>query len=176
MLSRYVPPQHLQIEFLNVWRNPQCYRPDDPLAPRNVPFDYAFAVTMMAQPLAWFEAAHLPESAFDIAPLVRRYRELQAELHSGRIFPIGREPSGTGWTGFQSVLDARSGFLLVFRELSDQAAAPLALWNLDEKNLVFRHQLGHGADFAARVAEQGGVTFSLPGPFTFALYRYEVVG
>lgn len=174
MLSRYVPPQHLQMEFLNVWRNPQCYRPDDPLAPRHVPFDYAFAVTMMAQPLAWFEAAQLPEAAFDIAALVRRYRELQAELHSGQIFPIGREPSGTGWTGFQSVLDARSGFLLVFRELTDHASESLAPWNLNGRRLILRHQLGHGVDFAAQVAERGALVFTLPRPSTFALYRYEV--
>ena len=32
MLSRYVPPQNLQIEFLNKWRNRDNYPGDDPLA------------------------------------------------------------------------------------------------------------------------------------------------
>ena len=32
-LSRYVPPQSLQIEFLNRWRNADKYPADDPLAP-----------------------------------------------------------------------------------------------------------------------------------------------
>ena len=63
MLSRYVPAQNLQIEFLNVWRNQDNYSLVDPLAPANVPFAYAFACTMMAQPLAWFEATGLPEEA-----------------------------------------------------------------------------------------------------------------
>ncbi len=67
MLSRYVPPQALQMEFLNVRRNAGLYPPDDPLAPARVPFAYAFAVTMMAQPLAWFEATGLPAGAFEIA-------------------------------------------------------------------------------------------------------------
>ncbi len=37
MLSRYVPPQNLQIEFLNRWRNADRYPADDPLAPGRVP-------------------------------------------------------------------------------------------------------------------------------------------
>ena len=52
MLSRYLPAQNLQIEFLNKWRNPDNYPADDPLAPGRVPFDYCFAVAMAAQPLA----------------------------------------------------------------------------------------------------------------------------
>jgi hypothetical protein len=52
MLSRFIPAQRLQIEFLNRWRNPGKYPTDDPLAPGRVPFDYCFAITMMAQPLA----------------------------------------------------------------------------------------------------------------------------
>jgi len=46
-LSAYLPPQFLQMEFLNIWRNQDKYPSDDPYAPANVPFDYAFAVTMM---------------------------------------------------------------------------------------------------------------------------------
>ena len=47
MLSRTVPPQNLQIEFLNRWRNADPYPADDPLAPQHVPFDYCSAITMM---------------------------------------------------------------------------------------------------------------------------------
>ncbi|HEY4197791.1 MAG TPA: alpha-galactosidase, partial [Mucilaginibacter sp.] len=105
MLSRYVPPQNLQIEFLNNFRNADKYAKDDLLAPSTVSFDYGFALTMMAQPLAWMEATGLPEKAFNAAPIIKKYVKLQSKLHSGQIFPIGDEPTGTSWTGFQSVMD-----------------------------------------------------------------------
>ncbi len=132
MLSRYGPAQNLQIEFLNVWRNQSNYSLVDPLAPANVPFSYAFACTMMAQPLAWFEATGLPEGAFEIAELVRIYREHQLRIHAGRIFPIGEEPSGTGWTGFQSLRDGE-GYVLLLREHNDRPSANLKLYNLADR-------------------------------------------
>ena len=63
-LSEFVPPEKLQIEFLNNTRNLHKYDEEDPLRPSAVPFEYVFAVTMAAQPLAWMEASGLPEEAF----------------------------------------------------------------------------------------------------------------
>ena len=51
MLSKYVPPQNFQIEFLNKWRNASIYE-GDPFGPANYSFEYLFAITMAAQPLA----------------------------------------------------------------------------------------------------------------------------
>lgn len=175
MLSRYVPPQNLQIEFLNVWRNADQYPSGDPLAPSQVPFDYAFAITMMAQPLAWFEATGLPEAAFEIAGLVRAYRELQEEIHTGQILPIGEEPSGTGWTGFQSIgAGGRSGYLLIFREYNERASSSLWLWGVADRRLRCRSLLGHGEDVEGIVDAGGRFVFALNRPFTYALYAYDV--
>jgi hypothetical protein len=172
-LSRYVPPQHLQIEFLNRWRNAQKY-PDDPLAPSRVPFDYCFAITMAAQPLAWFEASGLPEEAFAIAPLVRTYLEHQNSIHEGAIFPIGEEPCGTGWTGLQSVRPD-GGYFFIFRELNERPGAALDTWGLAGSRVECRPLGGSGQAFTARVAADGRLAFSLPGPFTFAFYEYRLV-
>ncbi len=127
MLSRYVPSRTLQVEFLNKWRNPANYPADDPLAPAKVPFDYLFAVTMPAQPLAWFEAGSLPAEAFDIAGLLQTYREHCEALHSGTLLPIGESPCGTGWTGFQSCAGG-AGYFLIFREWNQRPQAALACW------------------------------------------------
>ena len=172
MLSRYVPPQSLQIEFLNLWRNADRYAEEDPLAPANVPFGYAFACTMMAQPLAWFEATGLPEAAFEIADLVRVYREHQVRIHAGRIFPIGQEPSGTGWTGFQSIR-GNGGYMLVLREYNDRSAVRLQLYGLAGRTVSFETVLGQGTDFEGVSDAEGGISFELPGPHTFALYAYD---
>lgn len=171
-LARYVPPQNLQIEFLNKWRNPRKYASDDPLAPEHVPFDYCFAITMMAQPLAWFEASNLPPQAFDIAPLVRTYREHQQAIHAGRIFPIGDEPSGASWTGFQSCGEG-GGYLLLLRELSSRPTATVDLWQALARSQPLQLVAGSaGAQIDVR-ADGKSVTAHLPQGFSFALYRYE---
>jgi hypothetical protein len=185
MLARYVPPQNLQIEFLNKWRNADKYPASvpladgtlagDPLAPARVPFAYCFAITMMAQPLAWFEATGLPEEAFALAPTIAAYREQQERIHAGRIFPIGEEPSGVSWTGFQSIRDAtRAGYLVVYREWNDRPGARLQLWDLAGAEVRCRAIAGQGVDFTGTVGEDGGLAFQLPAPLTYALYAYRV--
>ncbi len=49
---------HLQLD--DGWQSGQSSNSadDDPLAPAKVPFDYAFAITMPAQPLLWFESSN----------------------------------------------------------------------------------------------------------------------
>ena len=100
MLSRYVPAEDLQVEFLNKWRDREKYPTDDPFAPAHYSFDYLFATAMAGQPLAWLEATHLPDEAFQTASLVRLYRKHRAAFHRGIILPVGDEPSGRSWTGF----------------------------------------------------------------------------
>jgi len=171
MLSKYVPPQNLQIEFLNTWRNAEKYPMDDPLAPSRLPFEYVFAIAMAAQPLAWFEGTGLPEEARRIAPLIRRYRAVQSDIHSGKIFPIGDEPSGNGWTGFQAIQDS-TGYLLIFRERNPNPKAMLRTWLPPGKRIECETVLGQGLPFTTNVGENGSVEFSLPDEHTFTLYRY----
>ena len=173
MLSKYVPAEKLQIEFLNVWRNANKYG-DDPLAPANVPFEYAFAVTMMAQPLAWFEGTGLPGEAFEIAPTIKAYRKHQSDIHRGNIVPIGAEPNGTNWTGLQSILNDREGFVLVYRQYNDNDTAEMRLYDLEDKKVKFTHICGQGKDFTAKIDDEGELEFKLPARYNFALFSYLV--
>lgn len=173
MLSEWIPPQHLQMEFLNKWRNPGQYRENDPLAPSNIPFGYTFAVTLMSQPLAWFESTGLPEEAFEIAPMVKKYVSLMQDIHSGYIFPIGEQPSGTGWTGFQSLIGER-GYLLVFREYNSREESDLKTWLPPGSTVDFTHVFGQGKDFRATVSREGKVNFRFNQPYNFALYEYFI--
>ncbi|RMD75676.1 MAG: alpha-galactosidase, partial [Lentisphaerae bacterium] len=172
-LSRYVPPSSLQIEFLNKWRNPDRYPADDPLAPANIPFEYCFAVTMMAQPLAWFEGSNLPEEAFRLGPVIREYRKHQVAIHQGCILPIGEEPSGTSWTGFQSITTESEGYIIIYREYNDLPTARFTLWGLHDRALMLEPIVGAGQQTQVRTDGEGNATFSLPDRFTYALYRYR---
>lgn len=174
-LARYVPAQALQIEFLNTARNPGKYPADDPLRPQVVPFDYACALTLMAQPLGWFEAQHLPDAAIAAVSWLRPYRAHQAAIHAGAIFPIGEEPTGTAWTGFQSTRGS-SGYLLLLREYNDRPTTTLALWDQSPGPLHLTPVLASPgvstAPSTITVDATGHAAFSLPTPFSYALYRY----
>ena len=171
MLSKYVPAERLQIEFLNKWRNPLKYG-DDPFAPGKYSFDYLFALTMPGQPLAWMEASNLPEEAFSVAPLLEAYKSVSYDFHDGLILPIGEEPSGRSWTGFQSICSDRSGYVLVFREKNPDFESRVRTWLPKGTVVSFKPLSGSGEAFEGVVEDGGMVPFLLPQENSFALYEY----
>lgn len=173
MLSKYVPAENLQIEFLNKWRNVEKYA-GDPYAPATYSFDYIFAITMAAQPLAWFEASGLPEEAFPvITPVIKKYRSIQADFHKGNIFPIGNEPSGKSWTGFQS-MQPGSGYFLVFREDANNHQESMKTWLAEGLSVTCTPVLGKGKRFVATAGADGLINFELPEKNSYALYHYTI--
>lgn len=62
------------------------------------------------------EGTNLPEEAFTLREHTEAYKKFQHDMHSGTILPIGDEPSGRSWTGFQSLKKDR-GYLIVYREI-----------------------------------------------------------
>ncbi|MFC6226418.1 alpha-galactosidase [Paenibacillus allorhizosphaerae] len=191
MLSKYVPAQKLQIEFLNVERNTERYK-DDPLAPSRCGIAYAFAVTMFANPLAWMEVTGLNEANRQLLSAhIRAYRNVQAHLHSGHIVPIGEEPSGTSWTGFQSIVNDKEGYVLVLREWNGREEGRFKLRNVSATRLEMQCIISSQhmeASFAAEgeVLEHekdrimsidgshGDIACKLNQPFAFALYHYSI--
>ncbi|MBN1108138.1 MAG: alpha-galactosidase [Bacteroidales bacterium] len=173
MLSKYVPAQKLQIEFLNIWRNQANYK-GDPFGPANYSFDYVFAITMMAQPLAWFEGTGLPEEAFRTADLIKKYRSIQSDIHSGTILPAGEEPDGSSWTGFQS-LKGNEGYMLVFRERNSEKRSAVRTWFSEGDGIRFERVLGAGKTFSAKAGRSGEITFELDKPDSFCLFRYAIL-
>jgi alpha-galactosidase len=171
MLSRYVPAQNLQIEFLNNFRNADKYPEDDLLAPSKVSFEYEFALTMMAQPLAWMEATGLPEKAFATAPVIKKYQTIQSLIHAGQIFPIGNEPSGMSWTGFQSI-NGKQGYILVIRERNDQSSAVVKTWLGSKQKVQLKAVFGTGKDLVTTTGMDGSISFHLSTPNSYALYQY----
>ena len=176
MLSKYIPPQRLQIEFLNKWRNLDKYPPGDPFAPTNYSFDYLFALTMPAQPLAWMEVRNLPEEAYKTSVLIRKYKNHWQEWHSGQIFPIGEEPSGISWTGFQSILkENSSGYVLVIREINTRKEMTYKLSQVPPGKYSFTLIAGTGKSFNDKIGTDRFVTFHLPEEKNFSLYRYTLI-
>ena len=172
MLSKYIPTHKLQVEFLNPERNADKYPKGDVYAPSHIPFDFQFATTMVAQPLAWFEGSNLSDKSYEIAPLIKQYVAIQAGLHSGQVFPLGDEPSGSSWTGFQSIVDDKSGYILVFRENNEVLQKEVRTYLQANKSFKFQKVLGYGNDFEQKTGKEGTVNFSIPGINQFVLYKY----
>lgn len=173
MLARYVPAEKMQIEFLNKWRNIDKYSVSDPFAPGNYSFDYLFAITMAAQPLAWMEASNLPEEAYAISSLLKKYQTVQYDFHQGVVLPIGNEPSGRSWTGFQSIVSPQKGYVIVYREDNERLRGTLKTWLQEGEQVEFSPLMGDGKKFSCKVGEEGRVNFELNEKNSFAFYEYE---
>ncbi|AEI40302.1 alpha-galactosidase [Paenibacillus mucilaginosus] len=175
MLSRYYPSCRLQAEFLNVHRNIELYQ-GDPLAPSACGMEYAFAITMFANPLAWMEQTGLDEASIAIlGRMILRYREVQSDILAGHVLPIGDEPNGTVWTGFQSIRSVDTGYLLVIKEYNTDREQKYQLWNLRDKTLQLECILGSGRQEQIKVDHEGFAAFQLDGQFKYALYKYSLV-
>ncbi len=173
MLSEYVPSQKIQLEFLNKWRNQDLYA-NDPFGPANYSFDYLFAITMPGQPLAWFETTGLPSEADKSIDLIHMYRNISAELNSALIFPIGNEPNGTTYTGFQFIISYTEGYILIFRELNNQEKFKISALFGASKTIFFNKVYGDGQDFIANTDEEGKTVFIVKEANSFCLYKYRI--
>lgn len=173
-LSRWVPAERLQVEFLNKWRNANKYAADDVFAPAHYDFEYLFAITMMAQPLAWMEASNLPEEAYSIGGVVKHYNQLQADIHAGVILPVGEEPSGRNWTGFQSVITPTEGYVVVYRELNARTQGSLRLCVPAGRRVAFEALLGSEVSFETESDADGTVVFTQSSPNSYTLYHYTI--
>lgn len=172
-LSKYVPAEKLQVEFLNKWRNAGKYG-SDKFAPANYSFEYLFAITMAGQPLAWFEGSGLPEEALGINKLINRYKEVQHDFHTGIILPVGDEPSGRSWTGFQSLKGDKEGYFIFFREYTPDPKGVVATWLPENVKVRLTPILGHGKAATKRTGINGSLEIELPRTNDFVMYRYEV--
>lgn len=174
MLSKYYPTNRLQVEFLNVKRNTELYN-GDILSPASCGIEYSFAITMFANPLAWMELTGLDEETVDIlGSIIPKYREVQSDILSGHVLPIGDEPNGTGWTGFQSVKADGTGYLLLIKEYNSALSHNYQLWDIKGHTLVLENILGYGVQDRVEVNETGQSIFNLDGQFKYALYKYSL--
>ena len=145
-LSQYVDPLRMRMEFLNHTRSTNQYS-KDPLAPAQYSPDALFATVMFANPLGWFEVSNLPEDYIQsVSKLVAVWKRERSQLFSGHILPIGSAPDGVSWTGFASLSENhRSGYLLLFRELNEQAAWTLDLSCFGQGSHKVKVLAGHGS-------------------------------
>lgn len=173
MLSKYVPAEKLQIEFLNKWRNADKYK-GEVFAPANYSFEYLFATTLAGQPLVWLEGTNLPEEALTLKKQIEAYKKFQHDMHTGTILPVGDEPSGRSWTGFQSLKEGK-GYLIVYRENHPEETTEIDTWLPQGTKIKCTPLMGHGKAMTAVTGKKGRVEVSLPSINDYVVYQYEIV-
>lgn len=172
-LSKYVPAEKLQIEFLNKDRNTDKYG-DDIFAPNKYSFEYLFATTMAGQPLAWFEGSGLGQEALNIEKTIKAYKNIQHDFHTGVILPIGEEPSGRSWTGFQS-LKEDNGYFIFYRENTIESIGFVKTWLEEGVNVQFTPILGARKAIKTTIGHNGIIEIELPNTNSFVMYKYKII-
>lgn len=173
MLSKYVPAEKLQIEFLNKWRNADKYK-GEIFAPANYSFEYLFATTLAGQPLVWLEGTNLPEEALTLKEQTEAYKTFQHDMHTGTILPIGDEPSGRSWTGFQS-LKENKGYLIIYRENHPEETTEIDTWLPKGVKVKCTPLMGHGKAMTVVTGTKGRLEVSLPAINDYVVYKYEII-
>ena len=177
MLSQFITPRKFQFELLNNIRNDEKYG-DDPLRPAAYDITYEFASVMVANPLVWMEMSNLTDKQItSLQKLVSVYRDVRKDFFNAEIYPIGEQPDGCSYTGFQIVVDDKTGYLLLFKEYGTIGKHMYCLHNpLPKKprvtllatNITAKSALKLSIDEIPYV-----VVWANKRDRSFALYRYE---
>ena len=177
MLSQFIPPRKFQFELLNNSRNDEKYG-DDPLWPATYDITYEFASVMVANPLVWMEMSNLTDKQItSLQKLVSVYRDVRKDFFNAEIYPIGEQPDGCSYTGFQIVVDDKTGYLLLFKEYGTIGKHMYCLHNpLPKKPRVTLLATNIAAKSALKLSIEEipyVVVWANKRERSFALYRYE---
>lgn len=175
-LAKYVPAERIQVEFLNNLRHVDKYAHDDELAPSKVPLATALCMTLAAQPLAWFEGSGLARNAQykAVKELLAVYAQFSQPFHEGVILPVGDEPSGRSFSGFQSLDAAGNGWLIVVREATDLRCAKVRINNKPGVVLLLEPLAGDAVAVMSTVDSSGCIEISLPAPWSYGVWRLKL--
>lgn len=134
-------------------------------SPRRTTVSDTFRRDYGRQPLAWMEAGGLPDEALALGPEIGRYKEVQHDFHSGVILPVGDEPSGRSWTGFQS-LNGDRGYFIFFREQHPDRRTRIGTWLPEGATVRLTPVLGSGKAAVRKAGRRGELEVELPSPTT----------
>ena len=168
-ISKYIPTQRFQIECVNVKRNNDKYA-GDKLAPINYKMDYAFAITMVANPLMWMEMQNIEsEDVSTLKDIISTYKAIRGDFEKAFIQPIGNRPNGMEFTGFNVSLDDGSGYLVLFKELNENKSFDYEV-DLSGKKLSVLYKSNASVSVKNK---KGKVNFTSTKNNVFAVVKYQ---
>ena len=168
-LSKFLCPQYLQIEIPDPAEiNEEFYA--NRLHPADYPVEYWAAIALFANPLLWFAPSICPDDIIKrISEIIAVHKQIWPEIYASRVYPIGGEPCGRAFTGFQACCDGGHGYILAFRE-SQCTASEVQIGLADA--VSGEPQLVYALGDAKCSAKGRNATLSLESPASFVLWRY----
>lgn len=173
-LSPFVPSRRLQIEFLNIDKGGEFYDGKDELAPRNYSHEYVAAVTLCANPLAWFAPSRAAKKTLArFRTVIDLHKAHRNGIFSGHVFPVGQRPSGRSWTGFQSHdPESGNGYLAVYREYHPEESFAFNLKFVEGRRVRLTSLSDRSPVVDAEAGGGRGIAVNLPAVNSWRLYKY----
>lgn len=174
LLSPFVPTRKLQIEVPDVETGTRFYAGWDPTRPAAAGQAYAAAVALFACPLFWGESSALsPRGQAALAPLVALWRRIRGDVLSGQVWPIGDEPDGRSFPGFQSIgLDGR-GVAIFYREHNPRSRHEYVLRDVPPGRYRVTPLRPEGEGTVLRVGQEARIVVPFDRPHDARVVRYE---
>jgi len=170
LLSHFIDPRRMRIEFLNNERNKDKY-PDDPLAPYHYSPSYLYATTIFANPLMWFEISNLSDDyKREMKHMIELCRPVRRHIAKSNVYPIGDEPDGFSLSGFISRDSEDKGFACIYRAAGNESKSEMDV-PLENGSVEFVLIAGEGHTEDA--VKHGKLIFDIPGKYGFALFSYK---
>ncbi|OGV52629.1 MAG: hypothetical protein A2017_20725 [Lentisphaerae bacterium GWF2_44_16] len=178
LLSRYIPSQRLQVEFTDM-KAAASYKKvyKGTGYPEKFTQEYVSATTLFASPLCWaypseFDAA----SRKSVRRVMELHKKIRNELYESVVIPVGEEPSGKSWSGFQAHnFRKNSGLLIVYREMSRENKWIFSLKYLNGKKVLLEEIPAEGKPVTHAFKGNAEFQISLETENSFRLYKYKVV-
>ncbi|MDD3021613.1 MAG: alpha-galactosidase [Alphaproteobacteria bacterium] len=108
LLGKYFNLNQVQITIQRITDSPRG---------KGYPQDYACGIAFMGNPLFFMETKRFTQPERNLVrEVLDVYKKHRDKILSGYVFPIGEEPTGNSWSGFQCIYSEKEGYLTVFRE------------------------------------------------------------
>ena len=142
---------------------------------KGYPQDYACGIALMGNPLFFLETRRFTDKERTLVKNVLSiYKKHREKILSGYVYPVGNQPDGTGWTGFQCICSDQEGYLTVFREMNSDDEAFAFRLNVPAGKNIKLTALYQGADAILNPDDNGAYLFSGLSRGSWAFFHYEV--
>ena len=174
-LARYIPAQRLQVEFMDVEaarRLKENYSGSS--YPEKYSQEYVCSQVLFASPLCWaYPSFFTAGGRLAVKKIMMLRKKICSELYRSVIIPIGQEPSGKSWTGFQAHnFNTGSGFCIFYRETAKSKTADFTLFHLEKTIYNFESLTENSCGFCADFFRQKNINIEINDMNSFRLYRY----
>jgi hypothetical protein len=120
-----------------------------------------------------------PEDRRKLAEIVCVFRKEREHLRNAEVLPVGKLPDGTAFTGFQVIVDATNGYLILFREYTGDSNCSFTLHELAGKSLeieILASNLAAGSyAVGSKVDADCNIDVTMAQPRSYVFLKYQAV-